>query len=260
MRESRRRLHELHAACGEPSNAELRRVVCGFSVPRLAAATLSEFVRDIRPTVLPRQDFVRAFVAGCLLYSKATPEAVRDRLKQWDLWWIAVVTSSGQPPIAVITPQEPKKQQAPSDKDHTQDHVNTSETAARTVGQTVLLADRGPHSKPIQDRRIELRTQKHPEHSWILWAHLAETPSTLDRLWLDWSYQEDPDNQDEFRQCGAQPVSDGPDTPALLARDSEGRPRWFRACGQVYPAEQRAPDDYGSYCTSWTRPRVWYPD
>jgi hypothetical protein len=71
---------------------------------------------------------------------------------------------------------------------------------------------------------------------------------------MDWSYQQNPASMADFRQCGAQPVSDGRDTPALLARDSQGTPRWFRACGQVYPLEQRAPNASGTYCTSWTRP------
>jgi hypothetical protein len=85
---------------------------------------------------------------------------------------------------------------------------------------------------PISRRRHQMST----DYGW------TGATSRIRRVWAD------------FRQCGAQPVSDGRDTPALLARDSQGAPRWFRACGQVYPLEQRAPNASGTYCTSWTRP------
>ncbi|OLF09678.1 hypothetical protein BLA60_17960 [Actinophytocola xinjiangensis] len=124
------------------------------------------------------------------------------------------------------------------------------------VGHIALLADTGPHGTPVQDRLIELRVQKHPDRDWITWAYLARGPSHLDRLWLDWSYLEDPgDEQANFRRCGAQPVSEGRGTPGVLVTDESGRPRWFRACGQV-PAEDRAPDRSGTFCTNWTRPRT----
>jgi hypothetical protein len=124
------------------------------------------------------------------------------------------------------------------------------------VGRIALLADTGPHGKPTQDRLIELRVQKHPDRGWIAWAYLARTPSNLDRLWLDWSYLQDPgSDQSNYRQCGAQPVIEGRGTRGILVTDETGRPRWFRACGQV-PIEDRAPDRSGTFCTSWTRPRV----
>jgi hypothetical protein len=293
VQEFRRRLRELHAECGAPASADIRRAIRDVTtVPGLAASTLSEFFSDTRPTVLPRQDFVRGFVAGCLLHSGAASEDVTEAVEQWDDWWRAVLTSTGQPPIRIGKPSTdtPSDSLPPWWRRHstliaavgcgvlgfamgtlmmgwdrwtsTSDPSLAYDTCAenlqisRVVGQIALIADRGPHSKPIQDRRIELRAQKHPQHGWILWAHLAETPSNVDRLWLDWSYHENPTTMTEFRQCGAQPISDGADTPAIQARDVQGRPRWFRACGQVYPAEQRAPNASGTFCTSWTRPDV----
>lgn len=286
--EFRERLRRLHTTCGAPRNAEIRRAIRGVAVPQLAASTLSEFFSDARPGTLPRQDFVRAFVAGCLLHDDTSPDTVDEALTRWDTWWCAVVAGTGQPPIKVVVPPSTTRppgrarirvvllatvcvvagfaagalvfgwDRSPWSADPSLVYDTCAEKIhySRVVGQTTLIADRGPHGRPIQDRRIELRTQQHPQHGWIVWSHLAETPSPIDRLWLDWSYRENPDGMDEFRQCGAQPISDGPDTPALLARDTDGRPRWFRACGQVYPLEHRAPSMSGTFCTSWTRPHT----
>jgi hypothetical protein len=290
VQEFRSRLGELHRECGSPANAEIRRAIRCVNVPQVAASTLSEFFNGLRPTVLPRQDFVRGFVTGCLLHSGASMVTVTEALDQWDGWWSAVVASTGQPPIKVDTRVEAPQTdivdswwQRPltlgiatvctllgfsagalwfgwdelwsaHDPSLAYDTCGEKLAPSPVAGQIVLIADRGPHGRPIQDRRIELRLQDHPQHGWILWAHLAATPSDVDRLWMDWSYQQNPASMADFRQCGAQPVSDGRDTPALLARDSQGTPRWFRACGQVYPLEQRAPNASGTYCTSWTRP------
>lgn len=122
-------------------------------------------------------------------------------------------------------------------------------------GSTVLLAEGGPPGKPVPDRRIELRTQQNPDYGWIAWSHLETSTSDLDRLWLDWSYFPAPNDPSAYRQCGAQPISAGRDTPALLVSDASGRDRWFRACGQA-PYKDRAPDYSGTFCTSWTRPRI----
>ncbi|MFD3487255.1 hypothetical protein [Streptomyces sp. NPDC058665] len=112
----------------------------------------------------------------------------------------------------------------------------------------------GPPGSPRPDRWIETRTQSHPEHGWIVWGRLTESASAMDRLWLDWTYVEDPQDQAEWRQCGVQPIAEGRDTPAALARD-DGRKRWFRACGQA-PPEDRTPGRSGVFCTSWVRPGV----
>lgn len=111
VQEFRQRLHDLHKLVGAPTNAELRQAVNGFSVPKLAAATLSEFLRDRRPTVLPRQDFVRAFVAGCLLHDKTPHETVIEELSRWDALWTTVVAGYGQPPIRTLAP--PAGEEAP---------------------------------------------------------------------------------------------------------------------------------------------------
>jgi hypothetical protein len=114
VQEFRRRLHELHRSTGEPTNAELRQAVTGFAVPKLAAATLSEFLRDLRPTVLPRQDFVRAFVAGCLLHDDTPHETVIAELERWDALWTTVVASYGQPPIRRLAAPVDGEEPAPT--------------------------------------------------------------------------------------------------------------------------------------------------
>jgi hypothetical protein len=126
---------------------------------------------------------------------------------------------------------------------------------ATRVGSTVLLFEIGPHGKEVQDRRIELRVQRHPERGWVAWARLERSSSAADRLWLDWSYFRTPGDQSQFRQCGSQMVTDSRETPAILVEDDAGRHRWFRACGQV-PTADRAPDQSGTFCTSWSRPRT----
>lgn len=116
--EFRQRLRALHADCGSPANAEIRRATRGVGVPQLAASTLSEFLSDIRPTSLPRQDFVRAFVAGCLLCSEASAETVQAETVKWDAWWLEVVASTGQPLVNAFS-----KQQAETPAKRSRHHV-----------------------------------------------------------------------------------------------------------------------------------------
>ncbi|WP_086828278.1 hypothetical protein [Allokutzneria sp. NRRL B-24872] len=120
-------------------------------------------------------------------------------------------------------------------------------------GSLALIAETGPPKKVVRDRLIQLRVQLHPDHGWIAWARLEKTGDPQDRLWLDWSYQDSPKDHSRWRQCGAQSISAGVDTPALLVTDAGGRKRWFRACGQV-PDWHRAAIKDGTFCTSWTRP------
>ncbi|QLY33727.1 hypothetical protein [Nocardia huaxiensis] len=105
---------------------------------------------------------------------------------------------------------------------------------------------------PIRDRRVELRSQRHPVHGPIVWAEVVASTSDLDRVWLDWSYVRDAEDHSLWQDC-AQPITMGRATPALKVFDDRGRSRWFRACGQV-PPQDRGARPSGSYCTEWGRP------
>jgi hypothetical protein len=330
--EFRQRLRQLRADSGHPTQAQMRKAIATFDVDKLAPATLSEFLGDVRAHSLPRWEFVRSYVAACLLYDGNTPQQVNAQLKSWAHCWkdlaagtgAGVVTPesrqtgesamadesrvngvadesgrNGQADVAGVTSESRQTGVAgesggavprlrrrwirgflvvlgsaavgfggglvvagsswdrPLDQDPSLGYGICAEaiTPSTQVGRVALLADTGPHGKPVQDRRIELRVQQHPERGWIAWAYLERTPSNLDRLWLDWSYLEHPGSQADYRQCGAQPVTENPGTPGILVSDERGRPRWFRACGQV-PTEDRAPNQNGTFCTSWTRPRI----
>jgi hypothetical protein len=119
------------------------------------------------------------------------------------------------------------------------------------VAPAVLAQDFGPADAVVPDRLIELRAYQDPRHGWIAWAHLAESASSRDRLWVDWSYLPEPAERNQWRQCGPHPISAGPDSPAIRTVDADGRERWFRACGQA-PLEDRPPDSRRrSFCTGW---------
>jgi hypothetical protein len=311
--EFRQRMRQLRVDCDHPTQAQMRSAIATFNVDKLARATLSEFLNDIRAHSLPKWEFVRSYVAACLLHRGTSPRTVSEQLQTWATWWTNLGTTDGKPDPATENGQvdhhlpttiettdnaavddtESAEPAVPAPARHRLRTVLIIAVSAvvgfgggitvasawwrpaagpdpslaygicaeeippsTQVGHVALLADTGPHGKPVQDRLIELRVQEHPDRGWIAWAYLERTPSNLDRLWLDWSYLEDPgSDQSNYRQCGAQPVTEGRGTPGILVTDESGRPRWFRACGQV-PTEDRAPDRPGTFCTSWTRPRV----
>jgi hypothetical protein len=303
--EFRQRMRRLREDCGTPAQAEMRQAIATFNVDKLARATLSEFLNDVRSHHLPKWEFVRSYVAACLLHHGTPAADVSEQLRTWASWWSSLATSPAPASNGQAEHRLPTRIEAAASPANTQaDDVVPARrrpwprtvvivavsaiagfgagvaadmwwrsspgpdpslaygicaeaiTPSTGVGHVALLADTGPHGKPIQDRLVELRVQEHPERGWIAWAYLERTPSDLDRLWLDWSYLEDPGSeQSNYRQCGAQPVTQGRGTPGILVTDDEGRDRWFRACGQV-PTADRAPDQPGHFCTSWTRPRV----
>jgi hypothetical protein len=329
--EFRQRMQRLRAECDNPTQAQMRQAIATFNVDKLARATLSEFLNDVRAHSLPKWEFVRSYVAACLLHRGTAPHTVSEELQTWATWWTSLVTADDKSALSVapamgngqvqhqLTTTIETTDSAPDsatnadagDTEDAEDAARGGEPAAPTparrrlrtvlviavsavvgfgagvvvagtwwpsssgpdpslaygicaeaiepatrVGHIALLADTGPHGTPVQDRLIELRVQEHPDRGWIAWAYLARTPSNLDRLWLDWSYLQEPgSDQSNYRQCGAQPVTEGRGTPGILVTDNADRPRWFRACGQV-PTEDRAPDHAGTFCTSWTRPRV----
>jgi hypothetical protein len=118
--------------------------------------------------------------------------------------------------------------------------------------QTMPLAQNpGPTDAVEPNRLVELRATRDAKHGWIVWAHLAKSASERDRLWLDWSYLPEPTERYQWRQCGPHPISSGPDSPAILATDVAGRPRWFRACGQAPPEDRPPGSKRNSFCTSW---------
>lgn len=101
IHELRMRMRQLHEKSGAPTAAAMRMAIKDFSAPRLAPASLSEFFSDKRPNALPRQDFLRGFVAACLLYRGDDPGTVTAQLRTWDTWWAALVLASGTPPITI---------------------------------------------------------------------------------------------------------------------------------------------------------------
>lgn len=334
----RARLLWLRTECGSPSYTTMRNGAKRLDQALLAPATISDFVSNKHPNALPRKEFVRAFVAGCLASRNVDPAVIHHRLGVWDDWWADLVVHSGQalaarpvPPVAAARPSgavaAPEPSAGAPAGDAVPGQVGQAEAVpgqvapeppaavptralpaeprawwrrptfaaavgvvlglvsgmavmrfapvwertdpslaygpcaeaigpSTVVGSVVLSEERGPHGKPVQDKLIQLRVQQHPERGWVVWSRLARSTSPLDRLWLDWSYLPTPTaDTSEYRQCGAQPVSDGVETPALLVRDERDRQRWFRACGQA-PVEHRAPNRSGTFCTSWTRPRI----
>ncbi|MFE5563901.1 hypothetical protein ACFQ68_02825 [Amycolatopsis japonica] len=301
----RERMRTLRAECGNPTQAEMRQAIATFKVDKLPRATLSEFLNDVRAHSLPRWEFVRAFVAACLLCKGKPSAMVSEELLLWAAWWTGVNRLDGDPPpsaplattLEAVEPPptdspdpEPERAEVSHGRFRTVLIVATSTViglaagAALTgwwlrpstgpdpslaygicaeavppttgVGHTVLSAETGPPGKPVPDRRIELRVQRHPDRGWIAWAQLERSASPLDRLWLDWSYLSNPGSDHaDYRQCGAQTLDVGRGTPGILVVDEQDRPRWFRACGQA-PPEHRAPDRSGTFCTSWNRPRV----
>jgi hypothetical protein len=294
--EFRARLLQLRLACGSPSYSKMRTSARSLGVGQLAPATISDFIAGKHPHALPRKEFFRPFVAGCLAQSGRGADEVQRQLEIWDEWWGQLVLAGTQPPPPAppdpepVAPAEPPAPPASRRRlrpvliaalvlvlgavlggsvvrwldtrydgpDPSLDYGTCAETIGHStvVGSIALSAERGPPGRADQDRSVELRVQKHPVRGWIAWSRLTRSTSPLDRLWLDWSYIPTPTaDLSQFRQCGAQPVADGVDTVGLLVVDEQGRKRWFRACGQV-PVEDRAPDRTGTFCTSWTRPRV----
>lgn len=106
IQELRMRMRELHKECGGPTGAAMRNAIKEFAAPRLAPASLSEFFSNKRPNALPKQDFLRGFVAACLLYRGESPQRVTTELLRWDTWWAQLVLASGTPPVT-ITPRVP---------------------------------------------------------------------------------------------------------------------------------------------------------
>ena len=100
------RMRQLHLKCGAPTAAAMRKAIKDFAAPRLAPASLSEFLSNKRPNALPKQDFLRGFVAACLLYRGDQPHQVTAQLKTWDTWWATLILASGAPPVT-IAPRPP---------------------------------------------------------------------------------------------------------------------------------------------------------
>jgi hypothetical protein len=150
------RMRQLHTKCGGPTAAGMRKAIKDFDVPRVAPASLSEFFSDKRPNALPKQDFLRGFVAACLLSGGTAPDLVTAELRTWDAWWGALVLASGTPPITV-TPRVP-------DIAGTKPHrrrpllITTSFVAGLLLGAALALAiprlvrllDSHPHTLRVQ--------------------------------------------------------------------------------------------------------------
>ncbi|MFI6323114.1 hypothetical protein ACIBG8_36680 [Nonomuraea sp. NPDC050556] len=117
----------------------------------------------------------------------------------------------------------------------------------------VLVGEVGPDGYANPDRRVELLAQRQGR-GLVVWARFTTSTSISDRIWFDWTYHDtDEGDYSKYRQCGAQPVTRSPDTPAALATDAAGLNRMFRACGQV-PAADRVPGESGTICTQWVIP------
>ncbi|WP_344875258.1 hypothetical protein [Allokutzneria multivorans] len=289
--ELRERLLRLYEESDRPSYKAMDTAARTHGVA-LARATLSDLRNEKYRDRRNGWDVVKAVVVGCLLCRGETEETVAAELERWRGWWSHVSVESGEVVNrkAAARPEPPAPEpvrgrgwfarrwrvllacvvsfvlgiavgvlaatwEDGSDPSLAYDACGEAVAPTSQHGSLALIAETGPPKKVVRDRLIQLKVQLHPAHGWIAWAHLEKTGDPQDRLWLDWSYQESPKDHSRWRQCGAQSISVGVDTPALLVKDAGGRERWFRACGQV-PDWHRAPTANGTFCTSWTRPRT----
>ncbi|MCP3804920.1 hypothetical protein NLX83_37210 [Allokutzneria sp. A3M-2-11 16] len=76
--------------------------------PRLHPSTLSEFATDKRPTSLPGQDFVHAYVRACLRHRGDAPEEIERQVYGWLASRTGVVVALG----TSITPVEEETPEA----------------------------------------------------------------------------------------------------------------------------------------------------
>ena len=142
--EFRDRLVLLYQRSGSPSHSALCKAALAHQAPQLAKATLSDFLRNKYPGRLPRQDFVRALLVGCLGAAGAGPAEISAELERWDGWWGALVVASGSPPTtgAVQIPSaapEPALRPRPV----TADRVGGSRWRTAAVGAGCALAGAG---------------------------------------------------------------------------------------------------------------------
>ncbi|GAA2470339.1 helix-turn-helix domain-containing protein [Winogradskya humida] len=133
---------------------------------------------------------------------------------------------------------------------------NFSPPPAEQYPTSAWADEPGPSGAAHPDRLIELHFADFRPHGWVAWAEFATSSSDLDRLWLDWTYIRSPEIGAtwQWRQCGPQPITAGTRSPAVLLTDGTGRDRWFRACGQVPPADRPSTSRAKSFCTGWHRP------
>ncbi|WP_344884575.1 helix-turn-helix domain-containing protein [Allokutzneria multivorans] len=78
--------------------------------PRLHPSTLSEFASDKRPTSLPGQDFVHAYVRACHRHRGDSPEEVDRQVHSWLASRTDVVVALGMSvtPVEADSPEAPK--------------------------------------------------------------------------------------------------------------------------------------------------------
>ena len=100
--EFRRRLKDLRVEVGDPTGAEMIRALRNTKGPRLHPSTLSEFATDKRPTSLPGQDFVHAYVRACLRHRGDAPEEIDRQVYGWLASRTGVVVALG----TSVTPVE----------------------------------------------------------------------------------------------------------------------------------------------------------
>ncbi|GAA4009469.1 hypothetical protein GCM10022247_34510 [Allokutzneria multivorans] len=146
--------------------------------------------------------------------------------------------------FATIGPSAPKPDSPLMAHGHCAESLPPNDTAPFTIA----ISAQGPVGAPAPDRTIALRSD-----GSAVWAHLEPSRDPLDRFWFDWSYERAPSSEPRWRQCGAQSITSGASTPAVLATDGSGRARWFRACAQV-PPHHRGPRVSGVFCTDWVSP------
>ncbi len=103
VQEFRQRLRDLRTEVGSPAAADMIRAVKHTKGPRLHPSTLSEFLNDKRPTSLPGQDFVEAYVRACLRHRKDAPDEIERQVYGWLASRTGIVVSLGTP----VTPADP---------------------------------------------------------------------------------------------------------------------------------------------------------
>lgn len=285
----REELIVLYTACGSPSHSVLSDAAREFTDRRIAKSTLYDLLNRKYADALPKLDFVTVVVTGCLALRGESPELIGRETARWEGHWRRILSDQDEPLVIRRRPDAPAPEpvSAPSRRGRWRWAavvVAVAAAAGLTAGiavagaagepppltsfppcaeaikadpggaYTVLLLEPGPPGNPYPNRLVELRTQVR-DGEWVVWAHLDKSASGLDRVWLDWSYHARPGDLSQQRQCGPQLITQGAQTPALLARDGDDNKRWFRACAQV-PEPEWMPARDGKYCTSWSRPDV----
>ncbi|SDM29477.1 helix-turn-helix domain-containing protein [Allokutzneria albata] len=155
--EFRKRLKDLRVEVGDPTGAELIRALRNTKGPRLHPSTLSEFATDKRPTSLPGQDFVHAYVRACLRHRGDAPEEIDRQVYGWLASRTGVV-------VALGTSVTPVEEEPPAPQEESSVDLN-------------LVCD----PEELGDALRRLISTSGREPSWVA-AGLGQSPAWLDNV------------------------------------------------------------------------------